>query len=77
MQESHRMSKSNVKSEYVCQRSEIRDVEMRNMRGVCGVKRVDGKSNESAHGKSDMSSIFKGEGVNCGVVGVVQHSTLR
>ncbi len=45
------------------------------MRGACGLNRMDGESNESVNGKSDMS--FKSEGMSCGVVEVVKRRTLR
>ncbi len=42
---------------------------MRNLRGDCGVSRMDGESNESVYGRFGMSS--KGERMRCGVVEVV------
>ncbi len=45
------------------------------LRGACGLNGMDGESNESVYGRFGAS--FKSEGMNCGVVEVVKHSTLR
>jgi len=57
------------------QKSRIQAVEMSYLRGACGLSRMDGESNESVYKKFGVS--VKGEGMNCGVVEVVKHSTLR
>ncbi len=44
------------------------------LRGACGLNRMDGEISERVYGKSDMS--VKGEGLHCGVVGLVKCSTL-
>jgi len=46
-----------------------------NLRGCCGVNRMDGESNENVYGRFGMAS--KGEGMSCGVVEMVKCSTLR
>ncbi len=56
------------------QRSKVQAVEMSYLRGGCGVKRMDGESNENVYRKFGMSS--RGEGMSCGVV-MVKQSTLR
>ncbi len=45
------------------------------LRGGCGVNRMDGESNENVYRKFGMSS--RGEGMSCGVVEMVKHTTLR
>ncbi len=50
-------------------------VHMKNLGGGCGLNRMDGESNESAYEKFSLS--FESEEMNCGVVEVVKHSTLR
>ncbi len=57
------------------QRSKIQAVEMSFLRGGCGVKRMDGESNEDVYKKFGMSS--RGGGMSCGVVKMVKRSTLR
>ncbi len=57
------------------QRCRIQAAEMSCLRGACGLNRMDGESNESVYGRFGMS--VKSEGMNCGVVEVVKHSTLR
>ncbi len=57
------------------QRSKIQAVEMSYLRGGCGVNRTDGESNENVYRNFGMSS--RGEGMSCGVVEMVKHSTLR
>ncbi len=57
------------------QRSRIQAKKMSYLRGVCGLNRMDGESNESLYGKFRMP--VKSEGINCGVLEVVKHSTLR
>ncbi len=57
------------------QRSKIQVVEMSYLRSACGVRRVDGESNESVCNRFGMSS--KGEGMKCGVVEGVKLNTLR
>ncbi len=57
------------------QRSKIQAVEISYLRGRCGVNRMDGESNENVYRKFGMSS--RGEGMGCGVVKIVKHSTLR
>ncbi len=44
------------------------------LRGVCGLNRMDGESNESVYGK--FGTFVKCEGINCRVV-VVKCNTLR
>ena len=58
-----------------CQRSKIQAVEMSYLRGGCGVNRMDGESNENVYRRLGMAT--KGEGMGCGVVEMVKHSTLR
>ncbi len=57
------------------QRSGIEAVEMSYLRNACGMRRMDGESNESVYNRFGMSS--KGEGVKCGVVEGVKRDTLR
>ncbi len=57
------------------QRAWIQAVEMRYLRDACGLNRMDGESKESVHGK--LSVFFKSKEINCEVVEVVKHSTLR
>ncbi len=57
-----------------CQRSKIQTVEMSYLRG-CGVNRMDGESNDNVYRRFGMSS--RGEGMSCGVVEMVKHSTLK
>ncbi len=57
------------------QRSRIHAVEMSYLRSACGLNWMDGESNENVYGKFGMS--FKSEGMNCEVVEVVKHSTLK
>ena len=57
------------------QRSRIQAVEMSYLRNACGVRRMDGESNESVYERFGMSS--RGEGVKCGVVEGVRRNTLR
>ncbi len=45
------------------------------LRGACGLNRMDGENSESVYGRFGVS--VKSEGMNCGVVEVVKHSTLR
>ncbi len=44
------------------------------LRGGCGEKRMDGESNESVYRRFGMSS--RGEGMSCGMVEKLKHSTL-
>ncbi len=57
------------------QRSKIQAVETSYLRGECSVNRMDGESNENVLRKFGMSS--RGEGISCGVVEMVKHSTQR
>ncbi len=57
------------------ERSKIQAVEMSYLRGRCGVNRMDGESNENVYRKFGMSS--RREGMSCGVVAMVNRSTLR
>ncbi len=50
-------------------------MDVRYLKAACGLSRMDAESNESVYGKFGMS--VKSEGMNCGVVEVVKHSTLR
>ncbi len=50
-------------------------VEMRYLRGACGVSRWDGLSNESVYERCDMRG--RESGVGCGVVEWVKRITLR
>ncbi len=50
-------------------------VEMSYLRDACGLNRMDSESSESEYGKFGV--FVKSEGMNCGVVEVVKHSTLR
>ncbi len=43
------------------------------LRGACGMNRIDGESNERVYGRFGMST--KGEGMNCGVVEIVKHTS--
>ncbi len=56
-------------------RSRIQAVEMSYLRSACGIRRMDGESNESVYNRFGMSS--KGEGMKCEVVEGVKHNTLR
>ncbi len=56
----------------------VKDLESRQLsylRGVCGLNKMDGESNESVYGRFGMS--FKREGMNCGVVEVAKHNILN
>ncbi len=44
------------------------------LRSDCGVRKMDGKSNESVYNRFGMSSI--GDGMKCEVVEGVKHNTL-
>ena len=55
------------------QRSRIQAVEMSFLRGACGVRRMNGDSNERVYERFGMSS--KGEGVKCGVVEWVKRNS--
>ncbi len=57
------------------ERSRIQAVEMSYLRSACGIRKMDGESNESVYGRFGMSS--KGEGMKWGVVEGVKHNTLR
>lgn len=48
------------------QRFKVQAVEIRYLRGTCGLIRIDSESKESVYGKFGMSS--KSEGLKCGVV---------
>ncbi len=48
------------------QQSRVRAVEMSYLRGVCGVKRLDGESNESMYDRCSIGT--HANGVNCGVM---------
>ncbi len=41
-------------------------------KGACGLNRMDGESNKSVYGKFGLS--FKSDGMNCGVVEMIQCS---
>ncbi len=57
------------------QRLMIQAVEMNHLRSVCGIRKMDGESNESMYNRYGMPS--KGEGMKCGVVEGVKCNTLR
>lgn len=48
---------------------------MRDLGGACVMNVMDGEGNESVHGIFSM--ITKEEGINCGVMDIVESSTLR
>ncbi len=50
-------------------------MEMRYLRGACGVSRMDGMSNESVYERFGMCHV--GEGKKCGVVEEVKRQTLK
>ena len=56
------------------QRSRIQAVKMSDVKGTCGVNRVDGESNENVYRRLGMSS--KREGMSCGVE-MVKRNTWR
>ncbi len=57
------------------QQSRVRALQMSYLRGVCGVSRWDGLSNESMYERCDMRG--RGSGMGYGVVEWVKRSTLR
>ncbi len=57
------------------QRSRIQAAEMSYLIDIYGLNRMNSESNESLYGKFGVS--VKSEGMNCGVVEMVKHRTLR